>query len=45
MNDGRAINIKPYTIWNMLDYFIVQLGEDGYKICYNRSIDDPFIIL
>jgi len=39
---NTIINIGPYTAWNLLDYFIAQLGTNGEEICKGRINDDPF---
>jgi len=39
---NTIMNIRPYTAWNLLDYFIAQLGEEEERICNNRISDDPF---
>jgi len=36
------MNVRPYTVWNLLDYVIVQLGKEGERICNNRISDDSF---
>ena len=39
---NTIINIRPYTAWNLLDYFIAHLGTEREEICKGRINDDPF---
>ena len=39
---SATINVKPYTAWNILDYIIIQISEEGEKICNNRISSDTF---
>jgi len=39
---STAIAIRPYTLWNLLDSFIIQLGMEGDEVCNRRTNEDRF---
>jgi len=39
---STVVTIRPYTLWNLLDNFIIQLGVEGDNICNNRTSEDRF---